>query len=163
MKALSLTEPWAMLVVWIHGNLLNGEAVAEKEYETRSWRWTPKPQEILIHASKGFPGWAKELCYEKVFREAMARHGCLGPSGLPLGAIVGKVSITACFQTENVRDRISGKERAFGDYSDGRIAIKLSNPVALAAPVPCKGALGLWTVPADVEALVKQQLLVAER
>jgi hypothetical protein len=42
MKALSLTQPWATLVV-----------TGEKEVETRSWR-TNHSGMIAIHASKGF-------------------------------------------------------------------------------------------------------------
>jgi hypothetical protein len=35
---------------------------------------------------------------------------------------------------------------------------KLANVRPLAEPVPCKGALGLWTLPEDVEAAVMAQL-----
>jgi activating signal cointegrator 1 len=154
MKALSFTQPWAMLVIW-----MATEDVAEKEYETRSWRWTPKPGEILIHAAKGFPRWARDLCYENpYFRHALARHGHLGPQKLPLGAIVGKATITVCHATENIRDRITEKERQFGDYSTGRLAIRFNHQKALSTPVPCTGALGIWTVPPEVERLVKTQL-----
>jgi activating signal cointegrator 1 len=34
-------------------------------------------------------------------------------------------------------------------------------PLALPEPVPCRGAQGLWTVPADVEAAVRAQLAAA--
>jgi hypothetical protein len=154
MKALSLTQPWAMLCIW-----LAYEDVAEKQYETRSWRWTPKPQEILIHAAKGFPKWARNLCRDNpVFREALKRHGHDGPDTLPLGSLVGRVWISGCFATQNIRERITEKEQAFGDYSSGRLAIKLNHPTALSQTIECKGALGLWTVPPDIEALVLQYL-----
>jgi hypothetical protein len=35
---------------------------------------------------------------------------------------------------------------------------RLSGPLAAAEPVPCRGAQGLWTLPADVEAQVMGQV-----
>lgn len=62
MLALSLTQPWASLV-----------ATGAKKIETRSWRPNKSAigQRIAIHASKGFPRDAKEICYEPVFFDAL--------------------------------------------------------------------------------------------
>ena len=49
MRALSLTEPWATLV-----------AIEAKRIETRSWQ-TGYRGELLIHAAKNYPGWARAL------------------------------------------------------------------------------------------------------
>lgn len=54
------------------------------------------------------------------------------------GAIVGSVEL--CGSVEQ-----SDSPWFFGKYG-----IVLANPVALATPVPCKGALGLFRPPADV-------------
>lgn len=40
----------------------------------------------------------------------------------------------------------------------GQLHLLLSGTVPLPEPVPCKGALGLWEVPAEVEAKCKAQL-----
>lgn len=40
----------------------------------------------------------------------------------------------------------------------GPIGYVLRDVVALPEPVPCKGALGFWTLPADVEARVREQI-----
>jgi hypothetical protein len=40
----------------------------------------------------------------------------------------------------------------------GRFGYVLRDVIALPTPVPCKGALGFWTAPADVEAKVREQL-----
>lgn len=40
----------------------------------------------------------------------------------------------------------------------GQLHLLLSGVVTLPSPVPCKGALGLWEVPAEVEAKVKAQV-----
>lgn len=37
----------------------------------------------------------------------------------------------------------------------------LDEVIALPSPVHCKGMQGLWTVPADIEALMRAQLLPA--
>jgi len=53
MKALTLTQPWASLM-----------ALQSKTIETRSW-YTAYRGELVIHAAKGFPKWAKETCEER--------------------------------------------------------------------------------------------------
>jgi hypothetical protein len=140
MKALSLTQPWATLVV-----------AGEKEIETRSWR-TNHHGMIAIHASKGFPGWARGESHYPPFREAIRRHGFDGATDLPLGAIVGVVTLMGCVTTESLRDRITDKEKLFGDYSDGRFGWYLDEPTMLTTPIPCRGALSLWEVPHGITA-----------
>ena len=39
------------------------------------------------------------------------------------------------------------------------IALVLDDVIALPEPVPCKGALGFWTVPEDVEAKCLAQIV----
>jgi hypothetical protein len=136
MKALSLTQPWATLVV-----------TGEKEIETRSWR-TNHHGMIAIHASKGFPAWARGETHHPVFREAIRRHGYDSAPDLPLGAIIGVVSIMGCVKTEEVRPRLRGYEEMFGDYTDGRFAWYLNEPQMI-EPIPFRGALGLWEVPLE--------------
>ena len=149
MKALTLTQPWAALV-----------ALGEKRYETRSWS-TPYRGPLAIHAAKGFPAWARDTMLEEPFREALVRH--YGAGGPPpwimerLDAQRGHV-IATCRLTDCVRmtERMLGELRAgflieraeheleFGDWSEGRYAWRLENVRLLAAPVPARGALGLW-------------------
>lgn len=151
MKALSLTQPWATLV-----------AIRAKRYETRSWR-SQHLGRIAIHAAKGFPLSARELCLPTLsggvhnpFAAPLRNAGYVAPSDLPLGAIVAVCDIAGYFSTARLADieGLSERERAFGDYSVGRWAWRLENVIQLKSPVPCGGALGLWTVPADIEALV---------
>jgi activating signal cointegrator 1 len=153
MKALSLTQPWATLVV-----------TGEKKIETRSW----KPSRfgtIAIHASKGFPKRAIEICAEKYFHEALRRLN-YSADNLMLGAIIGTVDVVGYLQSEIFKFEhelhrqlfepygidFSEKEKAFGDYSENRYGWILKNPRRLVNPVPCKGSLSLWEVPKDIEA-----------
>lgn len=68
MKALTLTQPWATLVI-----------TGRKRFETRGWRTGYRGQ-IAIHAAKGMPGWAKEAASEFGFDPAsLPRHGNCKP------------------------------------------------------------------------------------
>lgn len=124
MKAISLTQPWATAI-----------AQGLKQWETRSWP-TKFRGDVCIHASKGFPKWAKEFAAEK------------GLAELPLGAIICVANITSCVRTEiAVRDGlISLGEQEWGDYAEGRYCFKLENVRVLRDPVFAKGALGFWPV-----------------
>jgi activating signal cointegrator 1 len=165
LKALSLTQPWATLV-----------ALGAKRIETRSWS-TPHRGLIAIHASRGFPSWARDTCDEDPFYDVLTRAGILWPlgdetlthkaaeryAGLPLGAIVAVARLVevcptgdiltraaghdAQFFTCSIRRPLTAQEAAFGDYASGRFAWLLSGITPLPVPIPCKGALGLWTVP----------------
>jgi hypothetical protein len=49
-------------------------------------------------------------------------------------------------------------ECLFGDYRPGRVGLALANVRPLATPVPARGMLSLWWLPADVRAKVEAQL-----
>lgn len=142
MKAFSLTQPWASLVIEGH-----------KKYETRSWS-TKFRGPLAIHASKGFPRWAKllmgtdEYDGDGFIRDALNRF----PEELPMGSILGVVTLVDCHPTQDVRhgNPLSAKEIAFGDWAAGRFAWQLENPIRFQYPVPMKGSLGLWEVPANL-------------
>ncbi len=159
-RALSLTQPWASLCVLRSKQLIpqTGDGVAEKEYETRSrgcsWARYMKPETIYIHAAKNFPRWAKDLCESKMFSRILGRHGYDRPEDLPTAGIIGSVNVLGSLPTEAIRDRLSPQELAFGDYDTGRIAIRLAHPRGFDMLFRCKGALGLWTVPAEVERVI---------
>ena len=130
-KALTLTQPWATLVV-----------LGEKRWETRSWR-TRYRGSIAIHAAKTFPRSAKRLAERDPYY--VTTLGKYPITRLPLGAIIGTVEIVEIERVEAVVDVVIGrKEKAFGDYSPGRWAWQLANPVLFDEPIPWRGALGLW-------------------
>ena len=152
---LALTQPWATLVM-----------IGAKKLETRSWR-TDYTGPLGIHAAKGFPGWAKDLCVLPVFRRALAAVG-VRIEDLPLGKILGTVTLEGCVQivtpslgrghpagtmlleADGAKYTVFEPERTFGDYTAGRYAWKLSAPRPLSEPVPWRGSLGLFKVPAEV-------------
>ena len=149
MKALSLTQPWATLV-----------AIGAKSIETRSWSTNYRGR-IAIHTAKGFPTWAKELAIQDPFRQRLYLGGFKTLADLPLGAIiavghlhhVGAISKQAngVVRVQGLKLPVEGIELEFGDYTPGRYGWVITNVYHLRQPLPCKGSLGLWNLPKDVE------------
>jgi hypothetical protein len=136
MRALTLTQPWATLVV-----------IGAKRVETRSWR-TAGRGPLAIHAAKGFPRAARDLCEAAPFCDAL---GGLSAGDLPRGMLLGTVEVLGCVPTDGPEaELLDERERAFGDYSPGRWAWLLSGHRAFDEPVPMSGALGIWRVPEDL-------------
>ena len=128
MKALSLTQPWASAM-----------ALGIKQWETRSWPTSYRGL-VAIHASKGFPAYAKDHT-----RFSGRDYDQLPSVGeMPLGVIVCVGEIVDCQRTEHIRDQLSQEERRWGDYSDGRFAFKFILQRVIEPPVPVRGALGFW-------------------
>lgn len=137
MKALSLTQPWATAII-----------LGVKQVETRSWSTNYRGL-IAIHAAKTFPKWAKDFANTEY---TLGRLPCI----YPLGAIIGLAKIAEVGRTEFVQFAVSAIERLYGDYSEGRYGWRLTDVIALPEPIPCKGALGLWNVPQDIETLIRK-------
>jgi hypothetical protein len=129
-----------------------------KPYETRSWQ-APKSligKRIAIHAAKALDD-LRELaeymadlnefggpCDDNMmaFNNAIARLGFAKFADLPRGAIIGTVVLEASLPTATLVD--SGP---FGDFSPGRFAWRMSDPQALAEPIPFRGMQGFFDVP----------------
>lgn len=153
MKAVTLTQPWASLMDF-----------REKTIETRSW-FTTYRGELVIHAAKGFPKWAKCTCYEPEFVAAL--HG-LTEKTLPLSLGLCVVKLLACIPTNQLHKieavlgrKPSVKELAFGDYSEGRFAWVTEYVRHLDNQQPVRGALGLWEWTEDKKEL--DQIIIESR
>lgn len=154
MKGFSILQPWATLM-----------AINAKLVETRSWA-THYRGEVAIAASARLPWKLHRLCLVEPFASVLAAAGFADPDSLPLGTIVAVGNLDSCRPTDVVRfeNALAGKacrqpyENAFGDYTDGRFGWEFTNVRALARPVPCKGALGLWTLPPEILSAVQSQL-----
>lgn len=176
-KCLSILQPWASLCVHTDSN---GKAL--KQIETRSWN-TKYRGTLLIHASKKKFNTKKAIWH---FLKLLSRT--LGDEYLykhmPYGAIIGKVDLDGVIRTEDVdvsEDKwkrsklfhkedafnklncatISPQEYAFGDYSENRFCWLLSNPILFKEPIPCKGQLSIWNLPAELVPLVNRQIEMA--
>ena len=63
------------------------------------------------------------------------------------GAVVGTVEIVDCVPVEKIMDKLTPLEMALGDYSPGRFAWVLENPVMFDTPIPARGQQGWWEWP----------------
>lgn len=60
---------------------------------------------------------------------------------------------------DNGSGGVLGRARLCSPWAQGDAQhIVLANPRPLVAPIPWRGALGLWTVPADLEAAIREQV-----
>ena len=142
MKALTLYDPWATLVV-----------LGKKQYESRSWG-TKYRGPLAIHVSTAIRRWMEELYDQEPFRSALVGHRFSES-----GCIIGTVELLGCFKIGvlvNSVDFLTAKERAFGDYTPERWAWSLGSWKRLANPIPCRGRQRLWNVPEGVEEELKR-------
>lgn len=137
MRGLSLTQPWASLLAGAH-----------KRVETRSWS-TDYRGPVAIHAAKNFPAWARSFCEEP---RVVAALGSANPF-LPVGAILAVAHLVDCRRIgpfTPITWGLSASEMSFGDYTEGRFAWFFEDIEALPKPIPARGALGLWELPAEL-------------
>jgi hypothetical protein len=131
MKAISLLQPWATLVV-----------IGAKKIETRSWS-TPYRGRILIHASLGKAG--SIFCDHPPFSKYIPHF-----NNLPFGAIIGEATLTTILRVEDFAlpdaemNRMTLEEKAFGDYSPGRYGWLLEDAVVFDTPIAARGHLRMW-------------------
>ncbi|MBI4451430.1 ASCH domain-containing protein [Candidatus Woesearchaeota archaeon] len=120
MKALSLKQPWAELVV-----------SGQKTIEIRKWN-THFRGEFLVHASKNGN------------KEATARFGL---QNLPEGCIVGKATLVSVkkYQSQEEFEADAGKHFAKGWWDPKAHGFILQNAQRL-EPKPLKGMLNFFEV-----------------
>jgi len=153
-KVITLKQPWAQLVV-----------TGWKQFETRGWR-TDYTGELFIHSSLTFSMSDMELALTEPFKT------CLGnPHMMRRGFILGSVMLEYCMPVEELkpvlelRGTLGKHELAFGDYSAGRWAWKLSGPKLFKVPVFAKGSLSIWDYPGRdiIDKEVYEQLTIEQR
>jgi hypothetical protein len=131
MMALTLWRPWDLLI-----------ACGIKTIENRSWEPRGRLQVgdvFVIHAGKTFD-----------------------PNCIPMAQRLG-VPLTV-FEGQQVQSAVVAVVRYAGVVTEsndvwffGPYGWVLKDAVAMQRPVPCKGAMGLWDLPWNVEAEVRSQ------
>lgn len=138
MKALTLTSPWDFLI------LKGGKDIENRSWSSKERGW------ILIHAALGM----STEDYDKAVTFARAA-GYTGPipqtHELRRGCVTGAVRITGCMHSSE-RARLGLPMR----WAMSGFGFDLAQPIVL-PPVPTKGALSFWKVPATV-----RQTIMAE-
>ena len=117
MRALSIRQPWAWLVV-------NGY----KHIENRTWR-TGFRGRIYVHAGQRI---VSDDYPEQ--REYVSQAGIAIPVDLARGAIIGEVTITGCLSASD------------SPWFCGPWGFTLEDPVSYEAPIPYRGQLGFFPV-----------------
>jgi len=147
-RALTLTQPWAGLVV-----------DGEKTIETRSWQVAYRGP-LAIHASKAMTQDAWDLV--AYLRYGLIRRVDVSQRGMVLGT-VDLIDVVRVLPPRGVgphqgwhrdsnrpdipagmRWELHEFERAVGDFTSGRFAWLLANPVRFPEPILAAGLLGLW-------------------
>lgn len=132
MKAISLWQPWAQLLV-----------MGAKINETRHWTSNVYGR-IAIHAAKKWDRELKETCEDLHFRNY------INPDKLAFGAIVGTAELIDYRRVEEIREKLTSQEHAFGNYADKRYAWVFREPIMLETPIPYKGAQGWFEFPDEL-------------
>lgn len=140
MRAITVRQPWAGLI-----------ATNQKTIENRTW---PPPRTVhpgsllAIHAAAAI---------DKTTNRQV--HG-VPARCLPLGAVV---AVTRVLGAHHERyDASCGGGCATWGWP-GHWHWQIGDTVALAQPLPAKGRLGVWTLPADIDAEVRRQLGEVDR
>lgn len=150
MRALTLTQPWASLVV-----------SGQKLVENRPWN---PPRALIghrfaIHASRAIDlDTTKDIFIDRIYGQAISPFAT--PRQFPLSAIVGVATLERFVREDRLGDRDSLPEDQ-QRWFFGPVGFVLSGVRALATPIAAKGALSFWQLPADVEAMVRAQLEIA--
>lgn len=141
MKAYTVYQPYAYATV-----------AGLKHYETRPRRTNIRGR-VAVHAGKkrfskkGFP--AKligEMAYGKILETEYSKGtGALKKATeLAYGAVIGTVEIVDCVPVEQIIPTLNERERLLGDFSPGRFAWVLQNPIMFEKPIPARGQQGWW-------------------
>lgn len=136
MKAISVRQPWASLII-----------SGAKRIETRSWP-APKAmwgQRILVHSSANWSTQECALTFQEPFKSALGITSEY-PLTLPFGSIIGSVSLVECKRVEALTQR-SWEEDQFGNFDPGRWGWVLCDPAPLSEPIAARGRLGFWSFP----------------
>lgn len=139
MRALTLIRPWPWAI--FH---------AGKDVENRSW--APRASQLLPGNLLAIHAGAKWDRYDAEWIDRLLKE------------VAGTVPRTMPAQSDHVSG-IIGVVRFMGvtiecesPWFSGPVGWRIAEPRLLPEPIPCRGALGLWALPPDVEASVRRQL-----
>jgi hypothetical protein len=140
MKALTLWRPWPAAIFYLGKNV-----------ENRTW---PAPDKIIgkriaIHSGQREDTDALPFIYNAMSPQPQSIFECIvilnGIKEVDYkGAIIGTVIIERCCRYRQVSSK----------WAEGPYCWLLEDPIILPEPILCKGAQGLWEVPAEIASLL---------
>jgi hypothetical protein len=125
MKAITVWQPWAQLIV-------TGQKLVENRVKPHPWR-SAIGKRVAIHAGLN--------------RRGIDQAGRFGFDVLPVGSIVGFVTVVAVLSVDDIRSgKCLERYRHLADHvhTEGPWCIVLENAEVLPEPIVAKGAQGLW-------------------
>lgn len=131
MKALSIRQPWAWLI-----------AAGVKDIENRTWP-TKVRGRVYIHAGlakEGGKNGPPALVYDLLAAGRLVLP-VAEQARFTYGGLIGEVDIVDCVRSST------------SPWYEGNYGFVLANALWYATPIPCKGQLGFFEPPADVQAL----------
>lgn len=157
MKALSIMQPWASLIVG------GPRAAGVKRTENRGrglavYARSLVGQRIAIHASKKRDRDAFDDILHRCFgfgfdAKAECPYATMGE--FPVGAVVGVATLDRVFAPGETLNEDEARFYVGNDLlQDGNTFGLSFGERRWVEPVPCKGALGFWNVPDDVAAQI---------
>ena len=130
MKVLTIKQPWATLIMQ-----------GDKRFEFRSWQ-TKYRGDLLIHAGKG------------IDKNAMKRLAKYLPDEIPLGKILGKVTLVDCIKMCPEFKEMLLKENSDiytkSSFSEN-FGWQVEDVQVFDEPIEAKGHLSLWEYDIDGE------------
>ncbi len=141
MRALTIRQPWLFAIERLG-----------KSVENRSWPVPPQAVGTVVALHAG-----KTMDWDAEFPDGADWRG-KGYS-LRLGGITSIARIAGCHPRYHICNRTGIPQTVCTPWSIwGQFHWLLEDVRPLAEPVPCRGALGLWTVPEEAERAVRAQL-----
>ncbi len=134
MKALSIWQPWASLIIAGH-----------KKIETRFWSapYRIRGQRIAIASTKSMRSEQRRAAEEEAFQQHFKATGLPALDKLPMGCVLGTAIVASCRAMDpEFLECLDDQEEAFGIYAPDRFAWFLEDPQPLQKPVPVRGAQG---------------------
>jgi hypothetical protein len=160
MRALTVKQPWAWAIT--HGT---------KDVENRSWQPPCWIDHLAIHAGAR-SGWDRDGEFSPVLRNAWngwvrkrtdAAELIGGPTRnshlVPFGAVIAVSTLAGCHLSPDFGGTCGATRPLCSPWAArDQYHWLLTDIRPLAEPVPCRGMLGFWRLPDDVEKLVRAQL-----
>lgn len=138
MRALTVRQPWAWAIMH-----------AGKDIENRSWLPAPAGilgERIAVHASLGHDAASYEA-----YADLTGHHA---PRDLPRGVVLGSVMLAGWVASDGSASDPSLQRFLQSRWLQGPYGWVLQAPRPANELVACRGALGLWRLPADLLAQV---------
>jgi hypothetical protein len=152
MQGITICQPYAHLIC------LPESHPEHKRVENRTW-YTRYRGPLLIHAGKSH-AWLEPDEDDPT----LDAYG-LKIADIAFGAIVGRCDLVDCCHIDAIKARKYDLKYPWlrqHQHTEGPYCFVLANVVALATPIPFRGAQGFFSVPESVVLQIEQQIAASE-